>query len=114
MYQVIFKPRAERVFAKLDKETQQRLINELERLAQNPSDKSNVKKIKGTQYGYRLRVGRWRVLYSFLTGNQLIEIVDIFRSREIYDDSKRSRGLQLAATRRSLRSLESQGFVNMI
>lgn len=78
MYQVILKSRAERIFAKLDKKTQQRIVIEVEKLAQDPFAKSNIKKISGTEYGYRLRIGRWRILFSLYTNKRPIEMIDIF------------------------------------
>ncbi len=78
MYQVIIKPRAEREFVKLPEKLQKSLYEEFEKLAAGPFDHSNVKKISGTKFGYRLRIGRWRVLFALFLKEEKIEIVDIF------------------------------------
>ncbi|MFQ6020865.1 MAG: hypothetical protein ACE5J4_02490 [Candidatus Aenigmatarchaeota archaeon] len=111
-------------------------LSEYQRLYQGERMREQCQKMwnkrKSNSLGYALsKKGRdvidGKIDYNFKNPNNMTvleeldeeprneyEIVDIFRSREIYDDSKRSRGLQLAATRRSLRSLESRGFVKMI
>ncbi len=81
MYKIIFKPRAEKIFVKLDKKIQQQIVIEVEKLAQNPFAKNNVKKISGTECGYRLRVSRWRILYSLYIDKNLIEVIDIFMKK---------------------------------
>ena len=92
MYQVIFKPRAEKFLSKLDKKTQQRITDEVEKLAENPFTKSNIKKIAGTEYGYRLRIMRYRVLFSLYAGKKLIDVIDIFMEKSKQDYALR-RGL---------------------
>jgi len=78
MHQVIFKPRAEKFFARMDKINQQRMIIKMEQLRHDPFQKSNIKKISGTERGYRLRMGRYRILFSLYSDQALIEAVDIF------------------------------------
>jgi mRNA-degrading endonuclease RelE of RelBE toxin-antitoxin system len=38
----------------------------------------DLDKIEGTQRGWRLRVGRWRILFALFDKEKGIEIVDIF------------------------------------
>ena len=85
MYKVVFKSRAEKIFGKLDRKTQQQIVVEVEKLAQDPFSKSNVKKISGTEYGYRLRVSRWRILYSLQADKKLIEVIDLFMKKDRKD-----------------------------
>ena len=91
MYKVVFKSRAEKIFGKIDKGIQQRIVVEIEKLAQDPFSKSNVKKISGTEYGYRLRVSRWRILYSLKADKRLIEVIDLFIEKSKKDYLLRKR-----------------------
>ncbi|MBU4332508.1 type II toxin-antitoxin system RelE/ParE family toxin [Patescibacteria group bacterium] len=91
MYKVVFKSRAEKIFGKLDRKIQQQIVVEIEKLAQDPFLKSNVKKISGTEYGYRLRIGRWRVLFSLYADKNLVEVIDIFMEKSKKDYTIRKR-----------------------
>lgn len=62
--------------SKQDKQTRNRLINEIEKLPLG-----DVKKLKGTT-GYRLRVGTFRILFD-KKGN-IIDIIDIGNRGQIY------------------------------
>ena len=96
MYQILFKERAEKIFSKIDKKTQQKIANELEKLALDPFSKSNVKKISGAKDGYRLRISRWRILYTLTTCDKLIEVIDIFMEKNKKDyEIRRKLFLQL-------------------
>ena len=81
MFRVFIKSRAEKEFAKLSKDLKQRFYEEFEKLTTNPFLHPNVKKIKGTKIGYRLRVGRWRVLFVLFREQKQIEIIDIFMEK---------------------------------
>lgn len=80
---LVFRKRFEKVFYKLDKSTQQQIVDELEVLAKNPLDHQQVKKIVGTKIGYRLRVGRWRILFAF--ENNIIDVIDLFMEKSKKD-----------------------------
>ena len=86
MFRIIIVPRAEKEFVKLPKNLKQKLYREFERLAVNPFAHPNVKKLRDTEFGYRLRIGRWRILFALFSKEKRIEIVDIFlkRGRENY------------------------------
>ncbi len=71
--------RFDRVFKKIDKKTQSLILDEIEQMAKDPFVHPNIRKIVGVkQNAYRLRVGRWRVLYFVLSKEQLLEIIDLF------------------------------------
>ncbi|MFA4845710.1 MAG: type II toxin-antitoxin system RelE/ParE family toxin [Patescibacteria group bacterium] len=79
MYQVVFRSRFERTFKKLDRKTQRLVLDELERLAQDPFDHPQIRAIVGVrQKAFRLRVGRWRVLYIILSKEMVLEVIDLF------------------------------------
>jgi mRNA-degrading endonuclease RelE of RelBE toxin-antitoxin system len=69
----------------------QKFYTEFERLSANPFKHQNVKKIRNTEFGYRLRIGRWRILFALFSKEKQIEIVDIFlkKGRENYFKRKR-------------------------
>ena len=80
---LVFRKRFEKVFAKLDKNTQQQIVDELEILLTNPLKHQQVKKIVGTGVGYRLRIGRWRILFAF--ENNIVDVVDLFMEKSKKD-----------------------------
>jgi mRNA-degrading endonuclease RelE of RelBE toxin-antitoxin system len=63
MYEIIIKPRAEKEFAKMPKELKEKFYIEFKKLATNPFAHSQIKKIRGTKFGWRLCIERWRVLF---------------------------------------------------
>jgi len=89
MYKVIIKPRAEKEFAKLSKELQRKFYREFSKLSINPFSHSQVRRIRDTKFGWRLRIGRWRVLFALFSKEKRIEIVDIFLKKSREDYSKR-------------------------
>jgi mRNA interferase RelE/StbE len=90
MYEVIIKPLAEREFKKLSQELKKKFYEEFKKLSINPFTTPNLKKIRGTKYGWRLRIGRWRILFSLFDKEKRIEIVDIFlkKGKEDYERRK--------------------------
>lgn len=87
MYEIIIKPRAEREFGKLSKEFKEKFYEEFKKLETDPFQHPQIKKIKGTKFGYRLRIGRWRILFALFSKAKRIEIVDIFlkKGKENYN-----------------------------
>jgi mRNA interferase RelE/StbE len=68
---------AERYFKKLDKKFRQRLRKELLVLGdcENPMDHKDVKPLTGDLRGfYRLRIGRYRVIFSVLKEQKIIAV----------------------------------------
>jgi len=78
MFRIYLTSRAEKVFGELSDGLRQKFYEEFERLKVNPSTNPKVKKIQGTEYGYRLRLGRWRILFTLFLDKKRIEVVDIF------------------------------------
>lgn len=89
MYKVIIKPRAEREFEQLPSELKKKFYKEFENLSINPFTSSQIKKIRDTKFGYRLRISRWRVLFCLFSKEKRIEIVDIFLKKGEKDYNKR-------------------------
>ena len=89
MYKVIIKPRAEREFKELPAELKKKFYEESRKLSVNPFGHPQIKKIKDTEFGYRLRLGRWRILFALFPKERIIEIVDIFLKKGGDDYEKR-------------------------
>ena len=89
MFKVIITPRAGKEFAKLPQNLKQKFYTEFEKLAVNPFIHPKGKKLQGTEFGYRLRIGRWRILFALFSKEKRIEIVDIFLKRGKEDYLKR-------------------------
>ena len=92
MFRVYFTSRSDKELAELPQELKQRIYNELKVLSENPFLHPQVRKVEGTKFGYRLRLGRWRVLFSLFSDEKRIEIVDIFLKKG-REDYKKRKGL---------------------
>ena len=71
----------------MPQEIQQRIIQALESLANDAFWYRRVKKLQGTENQYRLRVGRWRVLFHI--ANKEAEILDVFMKKSGADYHRR-------------------------
>ena len=91
MFRVIITLRAEKEFVKLPQNLKQKFYEEFEKLSVNPFTHPKVKKIRDTEFGYRLRIGRWRILFALFSKEKRIEIVDIFIKKGREDYLKRRR-----------------------
>ncbi|MBC7891354.1 MAG: type II toxin-antitoxin system RelE/ParE family toxin [Sphingobacteriaceae bacterium] len=61
-------------------------MEEIEELAKNPVEKSNVKKSHNHPLAvYRLRVGNYRVLFDREDRLRIIEIIDVGHRKEVYE-----------------------------
>jgi len=91
MLQIDFTQRAEREFGKLTEKLRSRISIQLKNLAKQGLSHKHVKKIQGQEIGYRLRMGRWRVLFALFLEEQRIEVVDVFLKKGKSDYQKRKR-----------------------
>jgi mRNA-degrading endonuclease RelE of RelBE toxin-antitoxin system len=66
----------------------------LKKLATNPFAHPQIKKIRGTKFGWRLRIDRWRILFTLFPKEKRIEIVDMFLRKEKEDYKKRRKLIQ--------------------
>lgn len=88
MFRLALVERAEKEFGKLPKELQKKLLEKFQQLEKDPFA-PQVEKIKGTKFGYRLRVGRWRILFGINFSKKQIEVVDIFLKKGNEDYERR-------------------------
>lgn len=66
------------------KKDQIRIIEQIEKLALNPLEKSNVKKLVNFDISYRLRVGNYRVFFEKDDEIKIVDIIDILRRDKAY------------------------------
>jgi len=85
MKQIIFTKRAEKFLEKLDKSDKNlsyEMALELKVLRVDPLN-SKVKKIVRSDSLYRVRVGKYRIIYRF--DSELIHILNIAKREDVYD-----------------------------
>ncbi len=73
---LVYKPAAQRELAQMDRSDARRIVHALEAFAAD--GRGDVKALKGALKGrYRLRVGKWRALFSLdPPGNIVVTVVD--------------------------------------
>jgi len=89
MFELYFRPRVLKVLKKIKKYDQLRINLALDVLKSGRFNSLDLDKIEGTQRGYRLRIGRWRILFALFSKVKRIEIVDIFLKKSKEDYLKR-------------------------
>jgi mRNA interferase RelE/StbE len=82
-YQVDLSKRAKRQLSKLDSDTQASIGAAIDDLAVDPRP-SGVKKLKGEETVYRIRVRDYRILYEIQDDELLILVIKIGHRREVY------------------------------
>ena len=66
----------------LDRRTHTRVVEAIERHAATGA--GDVKRLRGRDNGWRLRVGDWRVLHRYRFDDKTVEIVRVVRRRDAY------------------------------
>jgi len=89
MLRVFFTSRADKELGKLPPGLKQKIYNEIKTLSENPFSHPRVQKVEGTKFGFRLRLGRWRILFALFPKEKRIEIVNIFLKKGKEDYNKR-------------------------
>jgi mRNA interferase RelE/StbE len=84
MWSVDYSAEALGTLARMDRAVAKRLRGKILALARNPlTPNNNVKKLAGIE-GYRLRVGDWRIIYTFRHEVLTVVVVRVGHRREIY------------------------------
>ena len=91
MFKIYLTKRAEKEFSKLSDDLKQKFYKEFERLSADFFHYPQVKKIQDTELGYRLRIGRWLILFALFSKEKRIEIVDMFIEKSKKDYQKRKK-----------------------
>ena len=87
MYKVYLSKQVKKFIEKQDKNLKQRIKKAFEELEKNPyptNPKSDIKKLKASNYSYRLRIGKFRFKY-FIENDILVVTIEEADSRgDIY------------------------------
>ncbi|MCR9133549.1 MAG: type II toxin-antitoxin system RelE/ParE family toxin [bacterium] len=88
IWKIEFDNRARKELRKLDKQTQERILNWLrENLATNEDPRRTGKSLKGHMKGlWRYRVGDYRIISQIQDENILILVIRLGHRRDIYED----------------------------
>ena len=81
MYEIIISEKALKQIEKLERSIQERIFNSLEKIRIRPE--SFVKKLVGMP-GYRLRVGKYRVILDIDKGKLLVLVVKAGHRKNVY------------------------------
>ena len=82
-YKIIIRKPAQKFIEKQERKTQERLLKAIKGLPQN----GDIKKIRGSDTLYRLRVGTFRVLFEVTPLSievTLIEVTDVDNRGQVY------------------------------
>ena len=75
-FRLVYAERAERQLNRLNPQTSLRIVNGCERLKTHPfPDGKHVKKLKGYENIYRLRVGDYRIVFRI--SKDVVEVIDV-------------------------------------
>ncbi|PHQ92766.1 MAG: type II toxin-antitoxin system mRNA interferase toxin, RelE/StbE family [Sulfurimonas sp.] len=83
LYNIEWKTSAKKELRKIEKKQIKKIIEAVESLASNPHP-PNHKKILGTDYNFRIRVGNYRIIYYLENDKLLIEIIRVRHRKDAY------------------------------
>lgn len=82
-YEVVWKSSARKETRKLPSDVLRRVLAAVGKLTSDPRP-PGVRKLRGAERTYRLRVGDYRVVYSIYEARLVIEVVRVAHRREVY------------------------------
>jgi mRNA interferase RelE/StbE len=83
-YRVLIKPSAAKEIEAVDQKTdRQRIVAKIRSLAQDPRPHGH-EKLAGQEDRYRIRSGRYRIIYSIGDGDLVVVGVRVAHRREVY------------------------------
>jgi mRNA interferase RelE/StbE len=82
-FEIHFLSSAAKEFRNLPQEIKKRAIIKIDSLASNPLSK-DVKKLKGKNDYYRIRIGAHRIVYEIRQENNMVLITRIRHRRDVY------------------------------
>ncbi|MFW8565383.1 type II toxin-antitoxin system RelE family toxin [Orrella sp. 11846] len=81
MYSINWTNKAKKQLRKIDRQEQVTIIDAIDKLEMYPQTK-NIIPLSNHEYGYRMRVGNYRVLFDIDTVVRIIDIQQIKRRNE--------------------------------
>ena len=85
MFDVDFSSSAKKFLKKSEKEVIKRIINEIERLREEPFPKDVKRVVNRQEKVFRVRVGDYRIQYSIFYDKNLLFVSDIDKRARAYD-----------------------------
>lgn len=82
-YRLFIKPSASKEAEKIPKKQKERIRTEIKKLSENPRPKG-VRKLKGKEDIYRIRIADYRVLYTIDDEENIIRILSVLNRKEAY------------------------------
>ncbi len=82
-YSIVWKRSARRELRKLPQIARQRILVAVERLAEEPHPPGS-RKLMGSDGAFRLRVGDYRVIYSAIASELVIEVLRVGDRKNVY------------------------------
>jgi len=82
-FSIKWKSSAKKELKKIDRTEISKILSEIEKLSQEQYP-SNHKKLLGTEHIYRIRVGNYRVIYSVINDELVIEVIRVRHRKEVY------------------------------
>jgi mRNA interferase RelE/StbE len=82
-YEVEIAPAAKRQIKKLPLDVQQKVVAKLEELAIEPRP-DGVTKLEGSDNLYRVRLGKYRIIYEIQDGLLLVTVVKVKHRKDVY------------------------------
>lgn len=82
-YEVEIAPAAKRQIKKLPYDVQQKVVAKLEELTFEPRP-DGVKKLEGSDNLYRVRLGKYRIIYEIQDGLLLVTVVKVKHRSDVY------------------------------
>jgi mRNA interferase RelE/StbE len=85
MYEILLHDRVIKFYNKLDNKSAGRINRAIEELQKNPASGKDIKMLKGELKGkFRLRIGKYRIVYRIETNKNTVIIEDIGIRGRIY------------------------------
>jgi mRNA interferase RelE/StbE len=85
MYKIIISKKAQKEIASLPTYIQESVDRHILALSENPRPQGCVK-LEGYSNAYRIRIGKYRVVYIIDDGVLMVTIVGVRHRKEAYDD----------------------------
>jgi mRNA interferase RelE/StbE len=83
LYKIVWKNSAQKELRKAQREVIPRILEAVESLVSNPLP-TGVRKISGSDYTYRIRIGEYRIVYSVISHDLIIEVIRVGHRKDIY------------------------------
>ncbi|HDM09419.1 MAG TPA: type II toxin-antitoxin system RelE/ParE family toxin [Desulfobacteraceae bacterium] len=82
-YKVFFKASVEKDFSDIPKKDLQRILNRIKGLGENPRP-PGCEKLTGKEGRYRLRQGKYRIVYSVQDKDLTVQVVKVAHRKNVY------------------------------